>query len=910
MNLGERGIDGRRTAIAAFAAAAWLACAPAAAGHPRAAHDERRSPAAAAGAVDRAEVAALGARHAREHARGRRGERAARARWARLTPQQRQRRLRADARQTAAINVALAVRTRDDTGDWEPTLHKLPDYAIHASVLPTGDVLYFGYGRDPGVFDPETGATRSVPLPGLPAGTLLYCSAQALLSDGRVLIAGGTLSAAGGAGPRPSGLKYTFLFDPWGQTWETGPRMQHGRWYPTLMKLSNGDVVILSGYDEDGQGTVNPQLDIYRPGDSAASPLVPFRAGERRPGLGADHPLSLYPGLFLLPNENAALAGPGQHDSALLDTTVARDRSAAPGSAWTQIQANQASTSHYGGAPVLEPGLNAFGGSWNVLLVGGARSGDTTGVTPAQATGDRLNAGPGDPAWQPHDPQDDLREPRYYTNNVLLPDGGMVAVGGGAGADYRPPTPAGNWWLGDTPRQALKQVELRRPGERTWRLGAAQQEWRTYHSTAVLLPDGRVMSGGDEKHEGPGTVPLDPSVRRDSAEIYWPPYLFDGDVCAPRPVIRGVGRPGPAGARQWATLSYGESFGIFSEHVGAAPARAVLVAPAAVTHAVDMNQRVVPLAVSDQEPGGGLNVTMPATASIAPPGYYMLFVIAADGTPSQSRWVHVLPPAAADAERGGRDPVPVTGPWPDPQPRTCTPPPPGAPLPPTPKPDPLTPTPNRPQSVEPARPAQAKRPAKLALTRAAIDRRNRRLGVLAPISALATGRVDVDLFAAGRHTRLQAPIDAVRRRVRVQNRIPAAQASRGTGILTLTYRGNRATFGQTVRLRAAPRPAALVVRRPTLSAGGRLRAAGTISSRARGVVRVQLQFGVGDDARILRFSAKIERGAWKLDTQLTTAARDAIAARAGTAHSTVLFTGYGPARMRGEMRSYELLPAP
>ena len=117
--------------------------------------------------------------------------RASRARWARLTARRRRQILRADGRQTVVIDRALAARGLDDTGYWEPELHSLPNYAVHASMMPTGDVLVFGVRRDPFVLDPQTGLTRTVPVPGLPAGVSLFCSGQALLSDGRVLIVGG-----------------------------------------------------------------------------------------------------------------------------------------------------------------------------------------------------------------------------------------------------------------------------------------------------------------------------------------------------------------------------------------------------------------------------------------------------------------------------------------------------------------------------------------------------------------------------------------------------------------------------------------------------------------------------------------------------------------------------------------------
>jgi hypothetical protein len=140
--------------------------------------------------------------------------------------------------------------------------------------------------------------------------------------------------------------------------------------------------------------------------------------------------------------------------------------------------------------------------------------------------------------------------------------------------------------------------------------------------------------------------------------------------------------------------------------------------------------------------------------------------------------------------------------------------------------------------------------------------------------------------------------------------IPARQARLGTGILTLNYKGNDATLPQTVRLRAAARPARLVAGRPTLSAQGRLRASGRISPRARGVVRVELQFATVDRARTLEFRAPIRKGRWTLQAQLTRAARAAIADRTATVHAYTLFTGYERLRMRGEMRSHQVLGAP
>jgi len=165
----------------------------------------------------------------------------------------------------------------------------------------------------------------------------------------------------------------------------------------------------------------------------------------------------------------------------------------------------------------------------------------------------------------------------------------------------------------------------------------------------------------------------------------------------------------------------------------------------------------------------------------------------------------------------------------------------------------------------------------------------------------------VELRAAGRRTRFTAPINSRDARIRFRQRIPRAQADLGTGILTIAYGGDADTRPQTVRLRAASRRADLRLGRPTLSADGRLRASGTVSRLARGVVRVQIEYVVDGSTTTLQFLARIRNGRWSLDERLPQPVRNAIARRTGTVHSYTLFTGYYPRRVRGEMRSFQVL---
>ncbi len=198
--------------------------------------------------------------------------------------------------------------------------------------------------------------------------------------------------------------------------------------------------------------------------------------------------------------------------------------------------------------------------------------------------------------------------------------------------------------------------------------------------------------------------------------------------------------------------------------------------------------------------------------------------------------------------------------------------------------------------------------AKLSLARARLLRGERMLDVLAPITSLASGDAKVELHAAGMRTRFSVPVSSVDARIRFKKAIPAAQARLGTGIVTLTYEGDADTRPQTVRLRAAAGKANLRLARPTI-VGGRLRAAGTISDDARGVVRVQIQYESDGQTRTLRFLAPIRGGKWSVDEKLDQNVVDGIARRTGTVHSYTLFTGYMPRRMRGEMRSYQVLGA-
>nr|MDQ3612488.1 hypothetical protein [Actinomycetota bacterium] len=222
-------------------------------------------------------------------------------------------------------------------------------------------------------------------------------------------------------------------------------------------------------------------------------------------------------------------------------------------------------------------------------------------------------------------------------------------------------------------------------------------------------------------------------------------------------------------------------------------------------------------------------------------------------------------------------------------------------------PAPLPPAPDPPVAPTPPPPVGAVLfPAKVQVERARVLRADTRLDVLAPITARASGEVDVEFFAAQERTEFTEEVDSENRRIRINQAIPAEQAELGTGIMTITYPGDEDTSPQEVRLRAASQPADLELDRPVIE-DGRVKAEGTVSDRARGLVRLQMQYVVDGQPETVELRGEIDDGAWEIDEALSAEVLDGIARRSGPVHSYTLFTGYFERRIRGEMESFQVL---
>jgi hypothetical protein len=556
--------------------------------------------AAASEAESQREISLLGAEHAAEHARQRR--------IALSAPAPRP--------PVAAGSRGSAGTAPADVGRWAPPV-PLPVIAINAAMLPTRKVLIFAYPARPGypgyenlarayLWDPRTGRSRQVDPPvdeatGKP--TNIWCGGTSFLADGRVLVTGGNV---GDPLTDFHGLDTVFTFNPFTGRWARHERMAQGRWYPSQLLMPDGRTMILSGLTKPGDRDyskyrVNADVEIFSP-NGRVEALDDLRFGEE----WNPSPVDVYPHMFWMPRGRALVAGPEPDDSFWIDRP--RRRGDTP---WGELPDLSLHRS-------WSTAVKLRGGK--VMVLGGSGP-DTDGADERRARASTEIFDDNHPrrGWQPGPP---LTVERSHANSVLLPDGTVATVGGGWGEVeseyYR--------WEFDASRHT--RVELYDPRTGHMKVGPAQTEGRTYHSVALLLPDGRVLSAGDDvngrpthdRPTGAGT-----GTASDTAEIYSPPYLFRGRrprlTSAPRRIR--LGRP-------------------FAVRTPNRIRRAVLVAPGAVTHSVDMNQRLVPLGRPLQRRGTRLVLRAPSRVHAAPPGQYMLFLLNRRGVPSVARFVRLV----------------------------------------------------------------------------------------------------------------------------------------------------------------------------------------------------------------------------------------------------------------------------
>ncbi len=449
------------------------------------------------------------------------------------------------------LAVAVSSNAQSTQGQWSAVAN-WPTRAVHTTLLPDGRVFFVSYYAEslqPNIWDPGTNTFTAT----ASSSYALFCAGHTTLSDGRVFIAGGHIADY-------TGYPHAVIYDPAKNGFTALPDMNSGRWYPTATTLPNGDVLVVSG-DVNSNTNVDPLPQVFQLSSNTWRNLTTAQLA-----------LPLYPNMLVAPNGKVFQAGPNVQ-TRYLDTSGT--------GAWSNVaNFNAPQYRDYGPAVMYDSG--------KVVIFGGA--------DPPIATVETIDLNAATPAWKF---SSSMHFARRQHNAAVLPDGKILIVGGSSGSGF------------DNSSAPVLPTEMWDPATGQFTVMASIAAYRGYHSTALLLPDGRVLSAGG-------------NVGGPNAQLFSPPYLFAGA----RPSISTA--PTSAG--------YGQTVFIGTPDA-ASITQVSFIHTASVTHSNNMTQRFMRLSFTATSTG--LNVTMPANGNLAPPGYYMLFILNGSGVPSVGSIIQV-----------------------------------------------------------------------------------------------------------------------------------------------------------------------------------------------------------------------------------------------------------------------------
>lgn len=471
------------------------------------------------------------------------------------------------------LTLAQVQAAPQDEGRWTPVLD-WPTIAIHSVLTPQGKVMNFGTDENGtqgaqfffDVWDPELGTdTNSHNTSPNTLGVDSFCSAAVLMPEtGNVLMSGGDNRPNGGTN---RGITDAPIFNTQTNTLSRAANMNSARWYPTSTVLNNGDILLSGGRDSEGRSVNTPE--VYSPTTNQWRSLF---------GVSTADYFYFYPRHWVAPN--------GLVFGYTNDKKMYYMNPNGNGSLQSLGTLNVTGDPSVAAAVMYQPGkILQVGGSGSIT--NGAAIIDINGATPTvRAVNKPKETG------------------RVWVESVVLPNGKVMIVGGSKsdnqldGVSFRP--------------------EIWDPATEAWTLMAPSAKARLYHSTSLLLKDGRVMVAGGG---APG-----PQVNT-NAEIFSPPYLFNNlGEAATRPIIVSAPTEAPYGSKIAVRHSSNDRI-----------TRATLIKTGATTHSNDMEQRFLELDFKDIN--GGVSVSLPSSPNLAPPGYYLLHLLDDKGVPSEA---HIL----------------------------------------------------------------------------------------------------------------------------------------------------------------------------------------------------------------------------------------------------------------------------
>lgn len=500
-------------------------------------------------------------------------------------------------------------------GQWTVAPFDAGISGLHAALLPTGakGAIWFLSYHDPtghGHHSPQPAAdgearvldlaSKTVSTPDYvgPHGHLpnLFCGGHAFLPDGRLLMVGGDREDQ-------DRLRMLHTFTPGGAhggTWTDVDRMAQGRWYPSAVTLPDGRVLIVAGEKRvftPPAANPNTSYEIFDPNTGQVGPQV---SAPLLQGFGGS---ITFPFVFVLPDGKVLMHG-GTHtvfldlDSFTFDP-LQLEAAPRPG--------RNSRTYGFEGTSVLLPLLPDADPPYRarVMMCGGGGPATVGMRTPATDTTEILDLSDQPPAWTP---AASMAAARVMPDAVLLPDGTVLVMSGSSAG------------FADNGANPVWETELFDPATGAWTSMDHTSVPRLYHATALLLPDATVLTSGTDATWNPEVIP-ESELR---LEVFRPPYLFRGE------------RPKIASADEH--MDYDTTFAVQSPDADSITSVA-LMRNGSCTHSFNSDQRHVGLAITARH-GDALTLATPPNGSIAPGGWYMLFLLR-DGVPSEAEFVHL-----------------------------------------------------------------------------------------------------------------------------------------------------------------------------------------------------------------------------------------------------------------------------
>ncbi|KAG2484185.1 hypothetical protein HYH03_016997 [Edaphochlamys debaryana] len=526
------------------------------------------------------------------------------------------------------------------TGQWE--LRNVGNVvAVHMAHLPGTDKYFFmerPSGRHPdggnqvaGYYDLATNRFTNVPYT-----DSIFCAGQTVTQDGHVLVVGGHIAKSGYG----DGLKGVRIFSRKTLTFNRIANMSYPRWYPTSTLLPNGAVTIMGGSVLPGSGTgKNPLYEVWDPRTPGTLQKLP-----QSPGLIARTNDIYYPNNYILPT-GAMLVFCNRYGEVMnpYNGTVY-----ATLPSWSSVAKGLFTEYPFTGTSAILPlypeknykvELVYFGGQFSYSWI------NTTASKMAMRISVDYDPDTGNYTFGDGWSVDKMPTPRVMGDVIILPNGKLIVLNGafkGLAGD----SASGGVAKANEPNMWPVLYDPEAPQGSRFTVLSRTRIPRMYHSTVCLTTDGALLVSGCDRCDRywwttPGGLDKSPtSLAEYRIEVFRPPFWFKDSA---KPQIVQIQRDLYDNKDQVYQVEYGKTFTVqyTIEDDNAVATRAVLMAPSATTHSTNMNQRLVGLEIVEHDTDRRiLTLAAPPHINIAPPQWYMLFIVNGDYY-GKSQWVRL-----------------------------------------------------------------------------------------------------------------------------------------------------------------------------------------------------------------------------------------------------------------------------